>query len=459
MAKNELIKIPCETLHNQNCTTMKSSIQLYSLSFFIFLDSIAQVAPEKYWVKFLPSQNNSPYSSIQNPEEFLTQKAIERRINQGISIVENDLPVNPSYIQAVANTGATLLNVSKWFNSVTVFTEDPAVIVAINALTFVSSVDNIINSTIEQEQNFIKSFFKNETVTELPVENTLKGISSGKSYSYGSAFNQIEMLNGIALHELGFDGAGMTIAVLDAGFTNVDILAAFDSLWINNQILGYKDFADPLNPDIFGSHSHGTNVLSTMGANLPGEMVGTAPKANFWLLRSEYAPTEFIIEELNWASAAEFADSVGVDIINSSLGYNTFNEPTYNHTYQDLDGNTAPATMAADLAASKGILVVNSAGNEGNNSWMYVNAPADGDSVFSIGAVDASGNYASFSSIGPTYDGRIRPNVVAQGQSSAIISSFSGNVVTGSGTSFSSPITAGMVACLWQAHPDKKIRK
>ncbi|MEZ5083449.1 MAG: S8 family serine peptidase [Bacteroidales bacterium] len=423
------------------------------LAILITINSFGQVAPDKYWVKFT-DKNNSPFS-IENPGAFLSQKAIDRRTNQGIEIVENDLPVNQTYITAVANTGATILNVSKWFNSVTVYTEDPSVITAINALAFVSSVQKISNSSLEQGKKSKKPFFDNETINEKPVVNTMKGTSSGQSFDYGSAYNQINMLNGIALHDLGFDGTGMTIAILDAGFTNTDILSAFDSLWLNNQILGYKDFANPLNPNIFSSHTHGTSVLSTMGANLPGEMVGTAPRANYWLLRSEDGGSEYIIEELNWASAAEFADSVGADIINSSLGYNVYDDPTQSHTWEDLDGNTAPVTIAADLAASKGILVVNSAGNEGNNSWQYVNTPADGDSVFSIGAVTGAGNYASFSSIGPTYDGRIRPNVVAQGSGSTIISAYSGDVVTGSGTSFSSPITAGMVACLWQAHPDK----
>jgi subtilisin family serine protease len=190
-----------------------------------------------------------------------------------------------------------------------------------------------------------------------------------------------------------------------------------------------------------------------MGGNLPGELIGTAPEASYYLLRSEDGESEFLIEELNWVSAAEYADSVGADVINSSLGYTTFDDASMNHTYQDMDGNTAPITIGADIAASKGILVVNSAGNSGGGSWQYIGAPADGDSVFSIGAVNSSGSYASFSSTGPTYDGRTKPNVVAQGQGSAIANAWSGDITFGSGTSFSSPITAGMVACLWQAHP------
>jgi subtilisin family serine protease len=426
---------------------------LLSTAVLISILSTAQVAPDKYWVRFT-DKDDSPYS-IKNPEAFLSKQAIDRRNAQGISVVENDLPVNPAYIDSVVNTGATLLNVSKWFNSVTVFTENQEVLDAIDALSFVLSVDKGGVKPVHGKETG-KPFFKNETITEIPEEDLLKGNTCGRGYDYGQAWNQINMLNGIALHDLGFDGSGMTIAILDAGFLYADEISAFDSLWINNQILGYRDFADPINPDIFNSHSHGTSVLSTMGANLPGEMVGTAPKANYWLLRSEYGPSEYLIEELNWASAAEFADSVGADIINSSLGYTTFDDPSQDHTYQDMDGNTTPITIAADLAASKGILVVNSAGNSGNNSWQYIGAPADGDSVFSIGAVNAYGNYVSFSSKGPTYDGRIKPDVVAQGSGSTIINAYSGNVSTGSGTSFSSPITAGMVACLWQANPTKR---
>jgi serine protease AprX len=418
---------------------------------FIFSLSFSQVAPDRYWVKFT-DKNNTPFS-ISNPEAFLSQKAIDRRIAHDIPIVENDLPVDPVYIQGVVNTGATLLNTSKWFNSVTVYTNDPTVVAAINALPYVLSVEKSKPSPGIYREKFEKPFFENESYAKIPEGEFQKSGTSGMAYNYGQAFNQINMVNGIPLHDMGFDGEGMTIAVLDAGFLNTNILTAFDYLWDNGKILGYKDFVSPSNPDIFGSHSHGTSVLSTMGANLPDQIVGTAPNASYWLLRSEDGSSEYLIEELNWVSAAEFADSVGADIINSSLGYTTFDDPTQNHTYEDMDGNTTPVTIGADMAASKGMIVVNSAGNSGSSQWLYIGAPADGDSVFSVGAVTSNGSYASFSSIGPTYDGRLKPNVVAQGQGTTIVSAFSGDVVTGSGTSFSSPITAGMVACLWQSSP------
>jgi len=415
--------------------------------------SIAQVAPDKYWVKFT-DKNNSPYS-INNPSAFLSERAIERRVQFDIAVVESDLPVNPQYISAVSNTGVTLLNTSKWFNSVTIYTTDINALNTISQLPFVESVVKA-NGKTNIKKEVEKPFFAHESYNIVPEENLYKSQSAIKSYNYGSAFNQIHMLNGEALHDMGYDGAGKIIAVLDAGFLNTNIIDAFDSLWNNGQILGTRDFVNPQNPNIFDSHYHGTMVLSTMGANWPGQIVGTAPKASYWLIRTEDGDSEYLIEELNWVSGAEFADSLGADIINSSLGYTTFDNPSQDHSYSDMDGNTAPITIGADIAVSKGMIVVNSAGNSGGSFWQYIGAPADGDSVFSIGAVNGSGDYASFSSTGPTFDGRMKPNVVAQGQGSTIVEPWSGSVSSGSGTSFSSPITAGMVACLWQANPTKR---
>ena len=431
----------------------KTTVLLFSI--LISFVAFSQVAPDKYQVRFT-DKNNSPYS-IDNPLEFLSQRAIDRRANQNIPIVENDLPVNPGYIDSIASTGVTILNVSKWMNSVTIYTTDQNALDAISAFPFVQSTGkNSSFKTLPKKEKSNKPFFENESFGEKTESNrqvSNKGIQG--VYDYGTALNQIQMLNGDSLHDLGYDGAGMLIAVLDAGFLNVNSLSVFDSLWINGQILGSRDFVDPQSPNIFGSHYHGCMVLSTMGANLPGEMVGTAPQADYWLIRTEDADTEYLIEELNWVSGAEFADSLGADVINSSLGYTIFDDSNQDHTYEDMDGNTTPITIGADIAASKGILVCNSAGNSGNDSWHYIGAPADGDSVFSIGAVNGSGVYTYFSSTGPTYDGRIKPNVVAKGQGTTIVNPWTGAIYTGNGTSFSSPVTAGMVACLWQANPGK----
>jgi hypothetical protein len=359
-----------------------------------------------------------------------------------------DLPVNPEYIEGVANTGANLLYVSKWINGVSIQTTDADVLDAIAALPYVAETLKMTNVASDDSK---KSFFENEKY-DISVQSFDASNKSTSVFNYGSAFTQINQINGIPLHEMGYRGQGMVVAVLDGGFENVDVHPAFDSLWQNDQILGTKDFVHP-GGSVFNESSHGTAVLSTIGANVPGQMIGTAPKASFWLLRSEYVYSENVIEEYNWVSAAEFADSVGVDVINSSLGYIDFDLPQWDHSYEDMDGNTNVVTIGADIAASKGILVVNSAGNSGS-SWTfpYIGAPADGFNVFSIGAVDASGNRALFSSVGPTYDGRIKPDIMAMGQGTAVASG-SSSFGTSSGTSFSSPIIAGMSTCLWQANP------
>jgi hypothetical protein len=410
----------------------------------------AQIAPDKYFVKFT-DKDNSPYS-INNPSEYLSQRAIDRRADQGIPIDISDLPVNPSYVDGVAATGATILNRTKWLNGVTIYTDDPEVLTAIEALPYVAGISDPRSVKSNTNEAFEKPFFKYEAYDQTIVSNNLKSGSS-VNYNYGQSFNQIAMLKGDQLHDMGYRGQGMVIAVLDAGFINADNLPVFDSLWDNNQILGTRDFVKG-GEVTYDEHPHGSMVLSTMGGNYPGELIGTAPEASYWLVRTEDGASEYIVEEYNWVSGAEFADSVGADIINSSLGYTEFSDPLQNHTYADLDGNTAPVTVGADFAASKGILVVNSLGNSGSSAWYYLVAPSDGDSVVGVGAVDGDGNYASFSSHGPSYDGRVKPNLATQGSGVWVADPWSGFTFSG-GTSFSSPILAGMAACLWQVNTDQ----
>jgi len=421
---------------------------LNTLIFILIFSSLsAQIAPDKYYVQFT-DKDNSPYS-INNPEEFLTQRAIDRRAKYSIEISEQDLPVNPQYIQGVTDAGATILVPTKWLNGVTIYTTEQSVLDAVNALPYVESV-----AKMHDMYNPIKkAYFENEKYGEQAVGNE-KSAHKISSYDYGFAANQIEQLNGTLLHDQGFKGEGMVIAVLDAGYDVVKTHQLFDSLWANNQILGSMDFVDRDTNNVYGHHYHGRMVLSCMGANVEGLMVGTAPKASYWLLRSEDGASENVIEEYNWVSAAEFADSVGADVINSSLGYIDFDNPAWDHTYEDMNGMTAVATIGADIAVEKGILVVNSAGNSGGSEFPWIGAPADGFNVFSIGAVDGNGNRVGFSSIGPTYDGRRKPVLMAQGSGSAIADDSQG-VQFGSGTSFSSPIMAGMAACLMEAFPDK----
>jgi len=426
-------------------------LMIFSVNF-----AFTQVYPDKYVIEFT-DKNNSPFS-IENPEEYLSQRAIDRRERYEIPIDEYDLPVNPQYLEAVAEIGVEILNPTKWLNAVVIYTTDQSKLDEIEALPFVKAIrKNIVspeNKILPDESDFIslnKPFGMNEVIRD--AEPGFKSGNSTSSLNYGEGYNQINMIGGIELHDQGYMGQGMVIAVLDGGFSATDYMAAFDSLYMNNQILGVWDFVSRTS-NVYQGSGHGTAVLSTMGANLPGELVGTAPLAAYYLLRTEDTGSEYLIEEYNWASGAEYADSVGADVINSSLSYKTFDDPNQDHSYDDMDGNTAPVTIAADRAMSRGMIVVNSAGNSGNDPWWpYVGAPADGDSVFTIGAVNPQGEYASFSSIGPTIDGRIKPNFVAQGQQ-AVVASLNGGTTTSSGTSFSSPISAGMVACLWQFDPN-----
>lgn len=409
----------------------------------IALQAAAQ-APSKYIVKFT-DRNGNPYS-ISSPSAYLSQRAITRRTTQNIPVTQNDLPVNPNYVSSVLATGnVTLLNRSKWFNSICIYTTDAAALSAIQSLSFVASVSPVqrMHAPIGVEEE-LSSVAKERLQPQSTIAQVL-------SYNYGSSYNQVAMLGADCLHNMGYDGEGKVIAVLDAGFFSVDTLPAFDSLWANNQVLGTWDFVAN-NSSVFEDNAHGEMVLSCMGGNLPGQLVGTAPKAQYWLLRSEEAASEYVVEEFNWVAAAEFADSVGADVINTSLGYTTFDNPSQNHSYNDMDGNTTTISIAADIAVSKGIFVVCSAGNEGSSSWYYIGAPADADSVLAVGAVDASGTYASFSSHGPTVDGRVKPDVSAQG-SGTVVAAPGGGIQNANGTSFSSPVTAGCVASLWQAHP------
>jgi len=407
---------------------------------------MAQVAPDKYYIQFT-DKNDSPFS-IDQPEEFLSPRALARRAKYGIAISEEDLPVNPVYLQGVAATGAALLNPTKWMNGVTIYTTDPSVIAAIEALPYVESYVKM--SEAETVTN-PKKYFENESIT--PIEQfTSNGTLKSRSLNYGGAGPQIEQINGVALHDQGYMGQGMVIAVLDGGFNGTDEHPFFDSLFMNNRMLGTKDFVTP-GGSVYTDSGHGNSVLSTMAAYSPGNMIGTAPLASYWLLRSEDVNSESLIEEYNWVSAAEYADSVGADVINSSLSYVDFDDPAFDHTYEDMNGATCVSTLGADKAFEKGIMVVNSAGNSGASAFPYNGAPADGFHVLSIGAVKPNGQRALFSSIGPTYDGRLRPVVAATGDSSFVAYGTSG-AGYGDGTSFSSPIIAGMTACLLQAHAE-----
>jgi hypothetical protein len=395
-----------------------------------------QDEPKSYYWVALKDKVGTAYQ-IGHPEAFLSQRAIDRRNRQHIAIDETDLPVSAVYIDSLKNLGLEIFHISKWLNGATVRTSDTALIRKISTLSFVDSIQftrpgNVLKSA--------QSKFQDEVVgTEYnPVD-------------YSASLSQLTQLNGQYLHGQGFRGKGIQIAILDAGFWHVNGIAAFDSLRNSGRILGTRDFVNP-NSDIFQEHTHGMSVLSCMGGNMPGTMIGTAPDAAYYLFRTEQDPGEYITEEDNWVAGAELADSLGVDVINSSLGYSTFDEPKMNHFYSDLNGETTRAAKGANMAFNKGILIFNSAGNEGSKAWLHICTPSDAKNAIAVAAIDVNGIRAPFSSVGPAYGGAVKPNVAARGLSTYLVTS-SGNPGFSSGTSFSSPVLAGLGACLLQANP------
>lgn len=418
------------------------SMRRFVLLFMVIAFAIgakAQIATDKYWVQFT-DKDNSPYS-IDNPEVYLGQRALQRRADQGIPIDEYDIPVNPQYLEAVADAGATLINPSKWLNGVTIETTSQAVIEAINSLTFVEAVRNCQNDIEAQK---VKQRYFAETEKHLESKGYLP------SY-YGEAYTQINQINGIPLHDSGYQGEGMIIAVLDGGFRGADVHPTFNNMREEGRLLGTRDFVYP-GGSVYVDSGHGTSCLSTMAGYEPEVFVGTAPKASYYLLHTEDVNSENIIEEYNWVSGAEYADSLGVDVCSTSLGYTDFDMSQWNHPYEQLDGHSAPMSIGATIAASRGMICVNSAGNSGADAFPYISVPADVEEVMTIGAVDSDGSRAYFSSVGPTADGRIKPDVMAMGAGTAVASG-EGGYYNGSGTSFSCPLLAGMLTCFKQANP------
>jgi len=424
--------------------TIIATIKYFCFSLIFFTTFLTQtIEAQKYAIHF-KDKTGTPYQ-FNTPLQFLSERALERRYKFDINLSEDDLPINPQYIKQVEEKGATILLSSKWLNCVLVQCETTALI-QIKELNFVDSI-----VFVYPHKNDVQLHEKQPIITNDKTVN--------KKYDpfYGNASNQIEQINGINLHKKGYDGEGILIAVLDAGFRNVNTISAFSHLFESGRVLIAKDFID-LGGDIYRTDisTHGTSVLSCMAAYLPNQMVGTAPKASYCLFRTEDVATEYLIEEYTWVIGTETADSIGADLINSSLVYTTFDEPTMSHKYSDMDGKTTIAAIGARKAVEKGIFVCTSAGNDGNNtSWNKIGTPADVASVLTVGAVQNDGKYATFSSIGPNATGEQKPNVMAQGHSSAIVNS-EGQVTIGNGTSYSTPIICGMVACVIQASPFTK---
>ena len=374
--------------------------------------------------------------SLKKPEKYLSAKAIERRRKQNLPIDSTDLPVCRKYIDEIRKQGVKIVVTGKWDNFVTVSCNDTTLIDRIAALPFVLSTEKVWISPGAGKPSMAT---ERDSVLNQPTIHS--------DSIYGRAITQIQMSNGDKLHEAGFKGQGMTIAVIDAGFHNVDKITAMQNI----RILGTKDFVNQ-QADIFAESSHGMSVLSCIGMNRPDIMTGTAPEASFWLLRSEDEYSEHLVEQDYWSAAVEFADSVVVDVINTSLGYYSFDDKSKNYKYRDLDGRHALMSRQASHIADKGMILVCSAGNSGAGSWKKITPPGDADNVLTVGAIDKRAVLATFSSVGNTADHRVKPDVVAVGVGSDVIRT-DGNQGRANGTSFSSPIMCGMVTCLWQACP------
>ncbi|NDF97659.1 MAG: T9SS C-terminal target domain-containing protein [Chitinophagia bacterium] len=431
---------------------MKGLVRLLLVSSLFFLGcattASAQFTRHIVWLK---NKGGNTFT-IGNPSAYLSARAIQRRANQQINLDSTDLPVTTAYLDAIrAISGVTVVNVSKWLNAVCIQTSNAATLAAVQQLPFVQRTGGLADRSMTGRG--IDKFIESELLTPLEEIAAKNEGLAGDFYNYGSsAGNEIKLHKGEFLHNIGLRGQGMHIAMLDGGFFNYNSLRAFDSVNRNGQILSTWDFVSR-NATVSDDHPHGMQCLSTIAANIPGQFVGKAPQASFHLFRTEDVNSEYPIEEFNWVCAAERADSIGADLISSSLGYYDFDNPVFNYTYSQLNGNTTLSVRGADWAAKKGLLVFNSAGNEGNSAWRYIITPADGDSVLAIGAVNALGTVGSFSSYGPATGGRIKPDIASVGVA-AVVQSSNNNIATANGTSFSCPNMAGLGACLWQGFPE-----
>ncbi len=411
----------------------------YKLSILFFLITFGLAAQQSSYMfrVYLSDKGISSYR-IDKPEEFLSDRAIERRAKQNIAVDVSDLPVSEEYISEVESKGCKVISKSKWMKTLSVHCADSLLIDELKAISFVDSVKFVWKGVVNSKY-IPRKKDKKVRYAQGPVD---------PGY-YGRTYKQIAAHNGIYLHEQGYRGEEMEIAVIDAGFNGYP-----ENLLLSTaNVSGWKDFVYGSGSIFENTSDHGTCVLSAMGTKASNEFVGSAPNAKYWLFRSEDTRSEFPIEEDYWIAAAEYADSLGVDLINTSLGYYKFDKPAQNYVYQQTDGKSMHITLGAEKAVSKGIFVVGSAGNEGNTSWKYITAPGDGETVFTVGAIRNDSVVAAFSSVGPTADGRIKPDAVGVGENTNLVNG-QGKIILSNGTSFSAPIICGSIACLWQAFPN-----
>ena len=404
------------------------------------------------WRYTLKDKQGTSYS-LDHPGRWLSHKSVERRKRQGLPLDSTDLPVSQQYLKTIEKTADGLahqdkkssmewviIGTSRWQNTVLVRSNDSTLLQHLATFDFVKASCQVWVSPDSISRGQIK----------VKVHDKWNPWDSIKGEHYGNGRDQIEMLHGQRLHNLGHKGWGMTIAVLDGGFQNCDQIPILQKA----NILGAVDFVYPKSQHFYRETDHGTKVLSAMAANEPQILVGTAPEARYWLLRCEDQQTEQPVEEDYWTMAAEFADSAGVDIISSSLGYNEYDNHLGDYRLRDLDGQTALISRTASMLAGKGIILINSAGNLGIGPWKKITFPADAQDILTVGAVNYDKRVAPFCGVGPTQDGRVKPDVMALGSPTSLISG-RGTVIRDMGTSFSTPVVAGLVACLWQALPNK----
>lgn len=413
---------------------MKSILLFPAVLLFLCVSSLQSQETKMYRLHLKDKGN--PAFSLAHPEDFLSLKSIERRNRQNLEVDSFDIPIDPAYMESITKTGAVIRTYSKWMKTVVVHLSDMEILSGLKNLPFVDSLYCVWEGNLPAKNMQVDIRLSSDV-----VENAIN--------SYGSGFTQIAVNNGYLLHDAGFRGKGIAIAVLDGGFVNADKIDYFNQ----DQIKGTKSFNHESTDMLREGSDHGVRVLSCMLSNKSGDMTGTAPEADYYLFRTEVMDEEFPVEEDYWIAALEYADSLGVDIVTSSLGYSTFNDATMNHTKEQLDGRSIPISRAAGLSASRGIVLFNSAGNEGNNNWKKIIFPADAENIITVGSIDKDSIRSYFSSVGMTADKRIKPDLVAMGYQVSVIDS-SGKIVQSNGTSYSTPILAGLTACLREALPD-----